>query len=405
MSLPLGLWLRRCTSARAFPALLAIVLVIAHTRKGWEYEWDWAFNNVSTSTILLAPVVAGLVAFDRSRRMQPTLAELACTTARGKRSLMSMALASWLWHLAAWALVMLYAGIRVASHGAVGTPDVWVFAETPAVLLAGAFVGLLCGSVLPNLAAGPVAAVTTYAVELLGDTSGLSGLFMAGGSTGTLVGLERTPSVALATIGVHLGVALTCGLAAAAWTVAPERAVRWFAAAASLLVVGALWNLGYVERGNDAYRVARSATFCVGSGVVVCGPQKAGPLLSIAQKSVAEAVAGTHSGGIPWQTRYVLSRDDERIPSDSGVLRLSSDEIAHGRLSVGDIAGTLATPRMCQAYLEYEAPEQLLESQATVMGWVTEQLDADREGGAAPTGVRAAFERLSDCAPAVAASP
>lgn len=396
----LTLWLRRCTSALAFPGLVAVVFVVIHSRTGWEYEWDWAFNNTSTSAILLTPIAAGLVAFDRARRFAPTFADMASSTPRGLSSLVELAAASWLWHIAAWALGMGYVAVRVAFNGAVGVPAVWNFVEAPAALLAGVFIGLMWGSILPNLAAGPLAATTTYLVGLLGNSSfGLPGLLMAGGSVGTLVGLEPVPSVVMSDVAVHLTLALLCGFVAAARTVRARPRLRWGTAATAIALAASMANLWTLSGHTDPYRTADAPIVCVGGSVTVCGRYKATPLLNVAHRSLASALVDLKHSGVDWQTRYILPNEARDVPPSSGVLSLSPELISDGRMGLDDLAATLATPRMCRAYVADAPPGGLLQDQSEVLQWAIRNLQSRGSAGSAPDRIREAYEQLSSCQP------
>lgn len=222
--LDLRLWLRRCSAARAFPALVAIVFVVIQSRSGWQFEWGWGFSQASTATLLLSPLVAGLVAFDRSRRVAPTLQALAATTPRAR--FVTLALASWAWTLLAWGVGMAYVAVRVAHNGGAGWPDPWIFLEAPVVLLAAASFGLAWGSVFRSLSAGPTAAVVVYLCVILTAALGLPGPFTAGQATGSLIGMEQIPEVALSGVGLSLAVALGPSLWDAQRTVLAQRYLR-----------------------------------------------------------------------------------------------------------------------------------------------------------------------------------
>lgn len=397
--LALSLWLRRSTSTMAFPGLVVLVLVVIHSRGGWQYEWDWAFNNASTSAILLTPVAAGLVAFDRARRLAPTLADMAATTPRGLGSLAGLAVASWLWHVAAWALGMGYVAVRVSLNGAVGLPSIWNFLQAPMALLAGVGIGLMWGSLLPNLAAGPLAAISTYLAGLLGNTAvGLPGVLTAGGSTGTLVGLEQVPSMAISAIMLNLVLALVCGLVAAARTLGTRLGLRWLSVLAAIALAGCMVNLWSLSRDTDPYRTADAPIVCLGNDVTVCGRYKATPLLEIAHQSLKSALAALTDSDIDWQTKYLLPNDARDVPPDSGVLRLSPELISDDQMGLDDLAATLATPRMCRAFFA-DAPDGLLGEQSRVLQWVARHVRPNHVTGPAPREIQRAYGHLRDCTP------
>ncbi|MGL5828633.1 MAG: hypothetical protein ACRC0L_03575, partial [Angustibacter sp.] len=125
-----------------------MVLAVSFSRRGWQYEWDWAFSNSSVSSVLLGPIAAGLVAFDRVHRFAPTLAELSRSTVRGRSAPFGLAVATWVWAVAAWAVGLLVVAAVVSMNDPAGWPDPWILLEVPCTLLATTFIGLLWGAKL-----------------------------------------------------------------------------------------------------------------------------------------------------------------------------------------------------------------------------------------------------------------
>ena len=105
----LRLWLRRSSGFLALPAIVGLVAVVIAGRSGWYYEWDRAMSWASASTILLGPLVAGLLAFDVARRLGPTLEVLIATTRRGLNGVFALALAVWAFGAGGWLLGIGYA--------------------------------------------------------------------------------------------------------------------------------------------------------------------------------------------------------------------------------------------------------------------------------------------------------
>jgi hypothetical protein len=400
--LPLRLWLRRCSAAYASPVMVLICVWVIHERSGWDYEWDWALSNASTPSLLLAPLLAGLVAHDRARRAGPTVAPLSAAAPRGEAGLLSLAGASWLWTLAAWAAGLGYAAVRVLPNGPEGSPNPWVLVEVPVLLALAAATGLLVGTVLPNRAAGPLAALGFFSVGVLAQASPVNGLLKAGGSTGTLAGLERTPAVAVAIIAAHSALAAAALLAARAHASPAGRrpvAAPLSAAALALVAVGGLF---VVNRGAEPYRPVTTTQVCVPGAVTVCGPSNTRPLLVRAGRDLSAAVTTLDGAHVPWQRQYVLARGEKvrEIPPDQSVLDLAPEEFTNGRLSVHQVASSLSRPRMCDAYFGGPDLDVAMENQRRVYDWVTQQLRSPTASGAAPQTVQDAFRWVANCEPA-----
>lgn len=389
---PLVIWWRRGSATLALPAMLAIELVVLFSRSGWDHEWDWALSQAAGATVLLAPLVAGLVAHDRARRVEPTLAALARTTRRGQRAVGALALTAWASATAAWAGGSVVAAVLAGRGGAAATPDPWVFVEAPVLLLLATAVGLAVGTHLRSPLAGPAAAALLFLGRLvLGSLSlGLDGSLAAGGATGSLVSEERNPTHALALIALHAALALL----ALAVAISAERLLI---AAAGVVAVGAAVALTVVSAHGAPYRWATGPEVCARGTVTVCGTDEAGYLLDASSTSLGDAVTRLAPSGLDLQTAYVLPHGG-RVPADQGVLRASTDGIRDGRLPTSDVALTLAMPRLCRALFGDQPPQDLLADQRLVAEWLTAALHAPRVGPA-PADVRAAFARLRGCAP------
>lgn len=382
-----------------FPALVVIVVVILLSRRGWQYEWGWGLSQASSATVLLGPLLAGLVAFDRSRRAAPTVADLAATTARSGFG--ALTLASWTWAVAAWAFGMGVAGVVVARHGAAGWPDPWILVQPPAALFAAACVGLAWGATFRSIAAAPIVTVVVFLGVVLGDYAGLTGLLAAGRATGSLIGMQQIPGVAATGVAVNLLMACLA-LAWAVHRIQPARRdLQGLVVIGGVVVLAAAMVLARAGGGNT-YRAVEQEQICVGERVVVCGPQAARPVLKVAQSGLAGAVRDLSSSGVAWRSRYVWARGGAvlSIPEDTGLLRVSTENMSGGRMSTGEIAATLAMPRLCQDFFAPNPPDALLAKQALVTTWVADQLSRRERVGRAPGAVLDAFGDLATCEPA-----
>lgn len=394
------MWLWRSSAKFAWPGLVAAAAVVAYARSGWQYEWNWALSNASTPTILLSPLVAGLVAYDRGRRATPTLEALAGTTPRVGLSL--IAVAGWAWAVLAWVVVAGSAAFMAARHGASGTPDPWIFFQVPAALLAASFFGLAWGSRFRSVAAAPSAAIVVYVLVILANVLGLPGIFVAGRSTGSLIGTEQVPAAAVNAIAMSLAFAALAVVwhrrqVASAWGGATPAPV---VAMVALLVATGVH--GIASSDGNTYQAREQRPICVGETVVVCGPPDGRALLTLSAGGLERATRLLDASGIQWRTRYDLRRGDDvfSLPEEAGLLRVGPEDIDSGRVTAQSLAATLAMPRLCQEYFGPQPPKGLLSDQQVVMTWTAKALADGRPAVAAPTDVVSAYASISGCRPA-----
>lgn len=403
--LGLRLWLRRCTAAKAFPALIGVGIAMVAGRHGWEHDWRWALDWAGFATFLTGPALAGLVAYDRSRLVEPTLAEMGKSSPRAARGMFALLVASWLWSVLAWGIVLLYAGWRVHQSGGVAQPDPWSLLIPPVVLLACGSLGLAIGSVARTLAAGPVATLVCYFVALtpMMSSLGLPSILVVDPSAGTRIGLERDPTASMTTIGIQLVLVGACLLWSMRSVALTNRLRRAGGLILGISTVIALLGLGSIGHRVDEWRDAGRPTECLGQVVVVCGPVEAHPMLQGARSSMEAAMATLAMSGVNWQRKYVFAHSVD-VPADSGKLSMQPEGMVGNALSIDDIASTLMTPRVCAAYFSSQPPMALMTSQGLVREWTSGQLAAPGPARRAPAAVIQAYQRLRSCEPASAPS-
>lgn len=396
----LRIWLRRSSVGRGFPALAALVVVLLMTGRGWGYEWNWAFSKASTSTILLSPLVAGMVAFDRSRLFTNTLQTVGETVMRPRIALVSMA--AWLWACAIWSLSIATAAFVAHRGGASGRPDLWIFAQAPVALMAAACFGLAWGARVRGPLAGPAAALVVYLATVLLKGVGLPAVFWAGGATGTLIGVTQVPAIAATDIAINAAIAVT----ALAWheeARTPARGgTRVMAAVLTIATISGAAAVATGLGGGDTYQESERKPICVGERTVVCGPPDGRAVLTIAESSLDTALQELGQSGIPWRQRYQLAagRSVFDLSHEAGHLVVATEEIRRGKLARSDVASALATPRVCEAFLGAEpSDELLLKKQALVLAWVTDALERPETIRHAPSDVVEAFHALAGCEP------
>jgi hypothetical protein len=415
---PTWLWLRRSTALRAFPALVAVHLVLMFTRSGWGLDRDWAFGLAAAGTATTVPLIAGVVAFDRARRFEPTLAFLSRCTVRGRAAVLGLVLASWLWAVAAWLVAATVAAVITWKEGAVGLPEPWTFVETLTLLAVAVAFGYCIGAVCAaqpgwSLAAAPVAAASILLIRILSEGLGIGveGFLYVTGGGSTKLFVDRDAASAAALILVHVVVAIALiGVTLAFTTGIDGRNARLgVTVIAVALFLAAAANSRQVSSHHQPYQWTTQPEICLRGQVTICGPRSAQPILAIAQNSLVDAVGRLSGSGIAWQTRYVVA-GGRPMPANAGNLNLDPEGIRDTKLSIDDLTSILVQPRLCQGLFDDREAIALIDDQRRVASWVRSNLSdssspADSRSQAAPADVRSAFSTLSTCVPMTGPMP
>jgi hypothetical protein len=401
--LPLRLWLRRSTATIAFPGMLIIEFMVVFSRPGWTHEWGWALSQASAGTILLAPLVAGIVAFDRARRVEPTVALLAGGAPRGRLGILALPAAACAWATMAWLAGMACAALIAAHGGAIGPPDPWIFIEPPILLILAVCVGLAVGTLMKGLLAGPVAALLLLTGRMfIGSLNlRLEGVFSAGGAIGSQAGDIRNPLDATALVSTHLAISAMALILVVTKSagIMGRGVLRVGSLATGIgLALGASYAFHSVSMRMAPYEADIGHDVCLSGRAVVCGHYQANYLLEASQKSISAALDDLSGSGINWQNKYNLY-NGTAVPVDHGVVDVAVEEVKNGKLSTFDVANTLASPRSCRELFSDKSPEHILRDSRTVSDWVMKALEAGPPSSPAPQDVREAYQRLGTCPP------
>gem|GEM_PF-3091154 len=252
-----------------------------------------------------------------------------------------------------------------------------------AVSTAGLF-GLAVGVWVPNLAAGPLAAVLAYVVPIAVLPLGVEGLMAAGGSTGPAYGMEPEPRVLGTMIAVNVALGALC-VAVVVGRLRPVRGTWWYLAGAlGVLLVTAGATLSTMDPRMSWLRPVEMADECVGDATRVCGPADSVALLETAQRDIAAAREVLSRTGLEADEAYVYSPGPEEAGAGTGVLYAEPQSIVDGHLGDWDVALTIATPAACAEYFHTSPPDELLAGQARLASWVSDALagrvtQADRD--------------------------
>lgn len=401
--MPFRFWMTRSAGILVFPAMLAAEIVMLFTSRQWQFEWDWAVEQASFGAVVVAPLVAGASAYDRSRRAAPTLAELARTSPRGWVNDLAIAGAAAVYGIVAWGIGLAIALARCFSADAPWHLDPWTLPEAPALIVLASALGTLIGARWTSILAAPGAAVATVGARILASTWWSTWFFSVLPPNGSMAPFDVVPQLVAVVVVSHLVLACVFMAAAALWTgrfhlTRRDLAVR--GSVVAVVLVGVLVGFDRATASGDYLRSTTTPTTCTTSGAVqICGPVKGGYTLGVAAVSMDEALTALEGSGIEWQTTYRLASAAD-FPADEGELTADTELISNGRLSTDDVLYTLASPRRCAALYDDDPPEKLLDAAGVVMDWAADRLSGTVADATAPQAVVAAYARLSTCEPA-----
>ena len=399
----LFLWLRRGAGLLIFATIAGFLLAIAATTHPWLLDADWGLRYSASAVIIFSPFLAAVVAYDVSRRFNPTLAEVARESSRGSFAIFLPMTAVFLWALAATAVSWAVIGIMVAKAGGVGAGDPWIYLETMSAYAAAAAVGTLVGNHVKGVTAVAIAAGIVLAAATVLGGQGIKA-FQVVTSTGTLIGIERTPARAALAIAVNLSIAILC-IAAARLTNGVKPPSRLALGALSIPLVATLALHMTLPIRDSEYRPTRQAQACVGSSPVVCGPARATNLLRGAQGDLSAARLKLRNSELALPDRFVVARGDavRTLGSSATALDYDPSSLVDGHLGRDVIFQAFATPRVCEAFFHDATGTEYLKLTSTVTDWLKKALEpGPGPGEAAPAAVRVAYAKLATCPTAAA---
>jgi hypothetical protein len=382
------IWARRGLGFFVGALLVGFVVSTALSGHPWLLEFDWAVRYSAAYVYVLAPLVAGAVAYDVGRR---------ASAGRGVMATISPVAAVLGWVVsgvvAGWGMFL----VITQTAGGLAPGDPWVFVESIASLTAAGCVGMVLAVMVDGVLAVAVSAGAVLTAATLSSGHGAN-LFQVATSSGTMVGLERTPERAAATIACHLvviAVACTCVTAVQrAHVISP----RWgvVAAVAVAVPVAAVTAWPYPD---SEYRPSTERQTCVRSVVQVCGPQSARSLLAVAAGDLNAATEKLRGSRLPLPQHYVVVRGAAvaTLGAEKTLLELDSSQLVDGHLSPSAVASAVSTPRMCRGFFSDREAQALLEHVRVVSAWVRGALARTGPASIAPDPVSRAYAALTQC--------
>lgn len=398
------MWLRRSTALVALPALAAFALIVPWGRRGWELDWDWGMRTAATGMVFLAPIIAGLAAYDMSHRFRASLFDIAGGSRRGPRSVMFPALATWAWAMTACAAGWAWVAVSVTFRSGMGPRDGWVYPESATAMLAAAAIGGFLGAVIRGVLAAPTAAIAVYCVGFFTEPYGVRGVLSVVSSSGTLLGLERTPERAVQAIVIN-GLLALVFLVWTVWRSSPFPQWRLATTGAGALAIIALAVAFVMPPSDSEYRASSEPNVCVGQAPQVCGPEGARRLLLPVQADLQGGRTRLAGTGLVWPATYVVARVDKvfQVPPGAAVLELTPDDVRDGHYRVQRLAAALSQPRLCAAFFDDKAVQPYVEASVRLRDWLTKALSSTKAPGPAPESIKRDFALLSKCQQALAA--
>lgn len=373
--------------------LLLLTLVPEHQ---WYLDADWGLRNAAVVVGFYTPVLAAIAAFDASRRLHPTLAVVGRSGSRGWGVTLVPPGAALAWTMILTATAWVGVVATAVGSGGIAPTDGWIVPETVLAYAAALAVGQWIGSMVRG-ALAPVLAAVVVIVATLPTGVGVRALQVAT-TTGTMVGLDRTPSRALVSIGVNVSILLLfTGLTLTTNRGRPRARPAVLAALTLPLVTTLSLSVGSPAQ---EFQPSQAATVCVGSSPRVCGPARTERLLTIAQRDLAQASSALAASGLALPSEYAVARGDAGRALGPGVTQLPIElsSLTRNHLPEAALLDALAQPRLCAALYTAQTADEYLDLAAVVSSWIGQQL-ALPEGptGPAPADVQDANRRLNEC--------
>lgn len=373
----LRFWLRSGSARWMMLAGVGAGIFVLTSRGGWFWDHASAASWAVTSTVLLGPLVAGLVAHDTWRASTPTMTAVRRQSRRGGRAGLAPAGAVLVAALCAFAVTVVTAHVTVAVVGGGGSPAPLGYVQGVCALVASAGLGLLTGRFVPGFLTGPLAACLGYLLPIGLNALGASEVMVLRGGSLPLAFLDVPASAAAAQMLAAVGLTAV-GALVVALTV-PRRAVQVAAVSvgAALLVGGLLWS-GRV--GEDGAPRELGAYQCLDGTVVVCAPSGAGRLVEIMARDLGDAAGDLGRAGLDVSGTTLELVVGDAIPATGRGMLTVPPGMGVSGLDAEDVVAMLATPVACAQLRAEEPPMAMLGSARSLGSWMFDRLTTQDPG-------------------------
>lgn len=387
------IWGRRSTALRAAPVIVGILAFAVISNAGWVYDWFFASRRPLSFLPLVAVVVAGCVAHDTARAWDPVGRSLGSSLIRWRAGYALIPLVATGVAGLCFGVVWIFMTVACVAQGAVGRPDPWVMPEMFCALMAAAGLGLLFGARIHTVAAGPLAAASTYVAYMLSGPYGFPTLMGSVGASDSMLGLTRAVPRSFVSMGVNGALAATAALACIGPLSRVARRCGVVLAATLCLTIG----LGAGRAVPPAEFVATTRQSCIDGATTVCGPVGTDQLLRIVAGHARWAERQLADSELTLPTRLLLSRESRpSLPSEAIVPFGAQQIVRLDRATM--MESILSRPRLCPQLFAYTPETQsLLEAEGRVRQWLVGALRSP--SGKAPPQVLAAYRSIQECKP------
>lgn len=357
---------------RAFPALLAISLVVTFRNTAWLGEWNYSFEAVGLSTSFTAPLcatVGAAYAFQYGRRR-----DLFESFPRFWAVVPRCALITFVQTVAAFLVTMLIvvAANLQGPHG--GPISMWPIALALGVLASCCSLGACLGIVLPNILAVILAAPVLFALPLATHRQFRQVAFPLEG-TDSLTGLAYRDDVCSAIVFLHMAIAVLAPLI----LIAHLRWRRGLLGALALCVL-VVPVLQLAHSGVQRFHfVGEDATLCVGWHPRVCLAPSNARSLATTLAAVRAGQRALKGANVEGPELFMQNSSAQKLPDAVGVVRPR----AVGEDAATFVGQVAVRPRACRAYFETSAPPpDLSVAMSLLAAWVSRRVDSGYSTGA-----------------------
>lgn len=353
----------------ALAALLAVSLYLLFGNGGeWRGEWSWSIYYALGTTVLTAPLVAGLAAWLASSR-------------HGSRAITDAAPRGWLtatyWATAAWALgmaallgtvVVAVVATALTAHG--GPIDTRGWGLAPLTLAAFAAAGAAAGTLVPHPVTAVMVAPMSFLAAMVGSKhDSFAFLRISLPSTGSLAGVRWSDATVLGSMAGLAGV-LLAGLAVCLHG-RPRRVAGPLSGACAVALLATSFVTSHAYGSYEYTASDERATACAGHAPEVCVmPSHVAALAALAAETDRLA---------PY-----LQRTGARLPArfaeapwtnaDTSVGAFGLNDGARTRVDAALAAEVLARPADCPAYSADTAPPEIaFTAPHLIASWLVQQ--------------------------------
>lgn len=371
-------WARRRSALWLWPVFLAVDLLALFSRGlQWQGEWAWTVDWANGGTILLGPLLAGVVAYDVQRLGSPSANTAMTAALRGPQVPLQIGIANWIWAAAAHALTLVVAVAATAATSPSGSIPLLLLPIGFIALLAFAALGALVGSLIRSLIAAPIATVACFALTYLGATGVVPKAFRIGGVSGTLVGLRYSESVNSWIAAMLIAVTGLAALVAVYRWSALLRSTQWVTGGLSVALLATAWTVLQVN-GDYRFEPQRTAVSfrCAGSAPEVCMAVGTTRQLSTLAAAMHEQAAPLTALGIALPDRYYQDVANVAPHQGAGVFYLAVEEVNAPMPDPVVIADYLTVPAPCPQFTSHDAPpEEALYARSIVADVIRQKND------------------------------